>query len=445
MTHSLLLIDDDTAILSALNLLLKASGFSVSMVTSPEAALAWLKQHRAALVLMDMNYSRDTTSGAEGLELLQAIKAAEPLVPVVVMTGWASIELAVAAMQKGAADFVQKPWENQRLVQVIHTQLKLAKTEHQVQKLQAENQLLRSQQHTDIVAESASMQQLLQLIKQLGDSDVNLLLTGSHGTGKSTLARYIHQQSRRRQQAFIELNMGAVPESLFESELFGHVKGAFTDARESRMGRFELADAGTLFLDEIGTTPLSQQPKLLRVLESQQFEPVGSSRTQSVNVRLISATNADLKQLVKDGQFRQDLLYRLNTVEIRLPDLAQRTEDIWPLFQQFCQQYAAQYQKELPVLSAKEQQQLLAYDWPGNVRELSQVAQRLVLFGSLELMLTRGAAAEVHQYADDLTLEAIELQVISQRLRQYAGNANAAAQSLGLSRSAFYRRLEKNK
>jgi len=456
MNQNILIIDDDAGILSALKMLLKSEGFSTVIAESPEQGLAALSRQDFHLVLMDLNYSQDTTSGEEGLRLISSIRKLDELVPVVVMTGWGTIEVAVNTMQNGANDFIQKPWENDRLLAIISNQIKLANSQKESQKLSQQNQLLREEvsDNSEIVAESAEIKRVLGVLNQVAKSDVNVLLTGENGTGKSMFARYIHAQSTRSNSSQISVNMGAVTETLFESEMFGHVKGAFTDAKSTRIGRFELADDGTLFLDEIANTPYSQQGKLLRVLEDSQFEKVGSSKTQTVDIRLITATNADLKLAVADGDFRKDLLYRINTIEIEIPPLRQRVDDILPLANAFLRNVAKKYSQpvlriEKPAISA-----LKSYTWPGNVRELGHVMERAQILcqsdsiNLADLGLSQTVVNELEtsncQSADDLrTIDIIEADIIEKRMTYFNGNALKSAESLGLSRSAFYRRLEK--
>ena len=463
----ILVVDDDVSIVATLRLLLKSEGYQVLTAQSPQEAEFLVKQQEVDLVLMDLNYSLDTTSGQEGLALISALKKLDELLPVVVMTGWASIDIAVQAMQRGAGDFVQKPWENERLLSILDNQLKLGRSLRSQDRLSSENQLLKSavadELDQGLVAESPAMRQLLQTLEQVAASDINILLTGENGTGKSLMAQYIHRQSARFAKSIVSVNMGSITETLFESEMFGHVKGAFTDAKSQRIGRFELADGGSLFLDEIGNIPLSQQAKLLRVLEEQQFEKVGSSKTQRCDVRVISATNADLPAMVEDGRFRMDLLYRMNTLELRIPALRERPEDVAPLTRRFVAKFAAKYNRGGLNLTETALAALSAYHWPGNIRELSHMIERAVLLTSggqiteQQLMLpgealAQGAKAATAQAVTssaesgcnpEQTLEDIEKQAIVQRLAHFDGNANKAAQSLGLGRSSFYRRLDK--
>lgn len=480
----ILIADDDVAIVTSLRLLLSHSGFEIVHANSPGECVFLAEKHNPDLLLLDMNYTQDTTSGSEGLDLIARLRQWDEQVPVVVMTGWATIDLAVAAMQKGANDFVQKPWDNNRLISIIQAQLKIASVQKHSRLLSRENQILKEDLKTQtlpIIAQSSAMQSLLKQCKQAAPSDACILITGENGTGKSLLAETIHQQSMRCEGPLIIVNMGAIPESLFESELFGHAKGAFTDAKTKRLGRVELAEGGTLFLDEIGNMPLTQQSKLLQLLENKTFQPVGSSQSQTANVRVIAATNANLAQMVQDSTFRMDLLYRLNTLTLTLPTLKARQEDIVPLAEAFCQYFANKYQKPAIALSPNTQKALQSYHWPGNIRELSHVIERAVIFAEAnslsqkviisadELMLqdtsqddeitasTANASvdlksmtklknmADLNNMAELQTIEAIEKRVMQERLAHFNGNANQAATSLGLSRSAFYRRLDKYK
>jgi len=442
----ILLCDDQEDVLHALTLLLKAEGFTTTAVTSPAQALQQLRETPCDAALIDMNYTRDTTSGHEGLDLLAQLLAIEPGLPVVVMTAWGSIPLAVNALQRGARDFIEKPWENQRLLSVLRAQLALRQALRQNQRLQAENQLLR--QATDhFLANAPSMQRIEQLIDRVAPTDVNVLITGENGTGKSLAARALHARSPRAARALITVNAGSLPAGLFESELFGHIKGAFTDAREERIGRFELADGGTLFLDEIGNVPLPQQAVLLRVLESGEFERVGASRTQRVDARIIAATNAPLDAAVAEGRFRQDLLYRLNTVHLHLPPLRERREDILPLAQHFLRRHCARHARPAIIFSPAAVAALERHAWPGNIRELDHAIQRAILFasgdtiGPADLALASTAASAP---LEELPLEDVERLLIQKALARYGGNVTQAAQYLGISRSAMYRRIAKH-
>lgn len=456
MNQNILVVDDDESILSALTMLLKSEGYFPVTVDSPEGAMSATRKKEFSLILMDLNYSLDTTSGEEGLKLISAIRQIDELTPIVVMTGWGTIDVAVSTMKNGANDFIQKPWENDRLIAIINNQTQLASAQKRSQKLSQQNQLLREEYSLsrEIVAKSQTMKELLSTLKQVAKSDVSVLFTGENGTGKSLFARYLHDLSPRKNGAQISVNMGAVTESLFESEMFGHVKGAFTDAKSSRIGRFELADDGTLFLDEIANTPYSQQGKLLRVLEDSEFEKVGSSQTQSVNIRLVTATNSDLKSAVIEGKFRKDLLYRINAIEIEIPPLRDRIEDIIPLANAFLTKVAKKYSQPILSIDPAAETALKTYSWPGNVRELGHVMERAqvlcqkssIQVHDLGLNVSLSDTHRKTNYDADLrSLRQIEESVIDNRLTYFDGDAIKAAESLGLSRSAFYRRIEKPK
>jgi DNA-binding NtrC family response regulator len=368
----ILIIEDNREIRISAQFVLEDAGFQLIEADSPASAKKLLAQQKPDLILLDMNFGLDTTSGEEGLDCLRWLQQQNLDIPVVAMTAWSNTELVVKAMQLGAGDFIEKPWNNQRLIQVLQQQLRL-------QQLNRKNRALSQQLEKSLpqlVWQSESMNSLMQELENVAATDANILLTGENGTGKSQLAHWIHLHSARADQAFISVNMGAIPETLFESEMFGHKKGAFTDAREQRIGRFELAKSGSLFLDEIATIPFAQQAKLLRVLETGEFEMLGSSQTQQANVRIISATNADFSQLITEGIFRQDLYYRLNTLEFRVPALRERREDISPLAHFFLQKHAQAYRKLDLTLSTDAIKMLEAYDWPGNSRFSGSLIQK---------------------------------------------------------------------
>jgi DNA-binding NtrC family response regulator len=385
--------------------------------------------------------------------LLSKIRAVDPSLPVVVMTAWGSVDLAVEAMRRGARDFIQKPWDNARLLAVLRTQVELAQALRRGRRLEAENIALRdSVSDSDIpqiVAESPAMQAVLKLVERIGPADANVLIIGENGTGKEVITRLLHSISSRRSKPLISVNAGALAEGVFESELFGHVRGAFTDAKSDRVGRFELADGGTLFLDEIGNVPLNLQAKLLRVIETGEFERVGSSKTQKVNVRLLSATNADLHAEVAQGRFRQDLLFRLNTVEIRLPPLRDRLEDIPVLAEHFLKIHRERYRRPILGFTPEAFDALRHHLWPGNVRELDHVIERAVLMSTgntvtaFDLALEGTPDARLSARLEEMSLEDAERLLIKKALARFEGNANRAAEALGLSRSALYRRLQK--
>lgn len=439
--------DDQEHILEAIDLLLRPQGYRVDKVRSPALVRESLARNSYDAVLIDLNYTRDTTSGQEGLDLLTEVVAMDSTVPVIVITAWANVALAVEAMRRGARDFVQKPWENERLVSVLRTQIELHRALQHAARLEAENRLLRAEGRPEFIATAPAMQSVLDTIARVGPSDANVLITGEHGTGKEVVAQTLHALSTRACCALVVVNTGAIPDGLFESELFGHVKGAFTDARTDRIGRFELADAGTLFLDEIGNVPPRQQAKLLRVLESGEIERVGSSRPRRVNVRLLSATNTELAAACAAGQFREDLLFRLNTVEIHVPALRERREDIPVLAAHFLSRYSARYRRPVQRFDPAALQALKQHSWPGNVRELDHTIERAVLMcrtrdiqpGDLFLNSYRPSS----QNLEDLSLEAVEAVLVRKALQRFQGNVSQAAEALGLSRGALYRRMEK--
>jgi DNA-binding NtrC family response regulator len=442
----ILAADDQEHILEALDLLLHPQGYRVDKVRSPALVRECLASDSYDAILIDLNYTRDTTSGQEGLDLLSQIVALDSTVPVIVMTAWANVELAVEAMRRGARDFVQKPWENERLVSILRTQVELHRALQQAARLEAENRLLRAEGRPEFIATAPSMQQVLDTIARVGPSDANVLITGEHGTGKEVVAQTLHALSLRASRPLVAVNTGAIPDGVFESELFGHVKGAFTDARTDRIGRFELADGGTIFLDEIGNVPLRQQAKLLRVLESGEIERVGSSRARRVNVRVLSATNADLPAACTSGQFREDLLFRLNTVEIHVPALRERREDIPVLAGHFLARYASRYRRQVQTFDASAMQAMKQYAWPGNVRELEHTIERAVLMcrGEEIQAADLSLSARVQsQNLEDLSLEAVEAVLVRKALQRFQGNVSQAAEALGLSRGALYRRMEK--
>jgi DNA-binding NtrC family response regulator len=443
----ILAADDQQHILEALQLLLHPQGYRVDSVKSPAQVREVLATDSYDAVLIDLNYTRDTTSGQEGLDLLSEIVAADSNLPIIVMTAWGNVELAVEAMRRGARDFIQKPWDNERLVAILRTQVELHRTLIRAERLAAENRLLHAQGRPEFIASAASMQPVLDAIARVGPSDANVLITGEHGSGKEIVAHTLHALSSRASRPLVAVNTGALSEGVFESELFGHVKGAFTDARTDRIGRFELADGGTIFLDEIGNVPIRQQAKLLRVLESGEIERLGSSRTRQIDVRVISATNTDLPAACASGQFREDLLFRLNTVEINVPPLRGRREDIPVLAIHFLKRYASRYRREIVGFDASALQIMTHYAWPGNVRELEHTLERAVLMcrgreiqpADLGLNLQRPQA----QNLDELSLEAVEALLIRKALSRFQGNVSQAAEALGLSRGALYRRMEK--
>jgi DNA-binding NtrC family response regulator len=449
----ILIADDQPDVLAALRLLLKGEDYAIVTASSPAGVLKIVESEELDLVLIDLNYARDTTSGSEGLDLLPRIQAIDPNLPAVVMTAWGSVDVAVEAMRRGARDFIQKPWDNARVLAVLRTQVELARALRRGQRLEAENLTLRddgaSAKLSQVIAESPAMKSIMNIVQRIGPADANVLITGENGTGKEVIARSLHAISARAAKPLVSVNAGALAEGLFESELFGHVRGAFTDAKTDRVGRFELADGGTLFLDEIANVPLNLQPKLLRVLETGEFERVGSSKTRKVNVRVLSATNADVRADMTEGKFRQDLMFRLNTVEIHLPPLRDRREDIAPLAEHFLRQLCERYRRERMIFTPQALEALRQHSWPGNVRELDHVIERAVLMSAtntvtaMDLALQTTPAAQISARLEEMSLEDAERLLIQKALARFEGNANRAAEALGLSRSALYRRLQK--
>ena len=440
-----LIADDQRDVIEALQLLLKAEAYQTDTADSPAAVLKAVERREYDVVLIDLNYARDTTSGEEGLDLLARLRNIDETLPIVVMTAWASVSLAVEAMRRGACDFIEKPWNNERVLSIFRTQTELGRAVRRTRRLEEQNRL-QGEACPSLIAQSAAMRPVLDVIARVGPSDANVLITGENGTGKGLVAQALHAASRRASRPLVTINAGGVSEGVFESELFGHVKGAYTDARQDRIGRFEMADGGTLFLDEIANVPLSQQQKLLRVLERGEFERLGSSTTRKADVRLIAATNADIDAEIAAGRFRQDLLFRLNTVELRLPALRDRPDDIPVLANHFLASHAARYRKKLLGFESSALVVLSEYAWPGNVRELDHAVERAVLMATTERIrvadLQLRPARELPARIDDMSLEDVEALMIKKALSRH-GNVSEAARALGLSRSALYRRLER--
>lgn len=445
-----LVADDRADILQAIRLLLRSEGLEVTTATSPRDVAAALAEREFDVLLLDMNYARDTTSGKEGLELIARINAVHPGLPIVVMTAWGSVDNVVEAMRRGARDYVEKPWDNARLVATLRNQIELGRALRRSERLEAENRRLTQDGLPTLIAESRAMAPVLRVTERVAASDAHVLITGEHGTGKEVVARWIHARSARARRPLVTVNAGGISEGVFESELFGHVMGAFTDAKTERTGFFELADGGTLFLDEIGNMPARLQGKLLRVLQTGEFQRVGSSVTRRTDVRILSATNIDIAAEVAAGGFREDLLYRLNTVELQLPPLRERREDVPLLAAHFLQQQVAHYKKPIRGFAPDAMQAMLDYAWPGNVRELQHAIERAVLMaggdhlevGDLNLR-TRALASAGERSIDDLSLEDVERLLIRRALERHGGNVSQAAETLGLSRSALYRRLQR--
>ncbi len=448
VTSRILVADDDADVLEALRLLLRSEGLHVETAMSPSAVIAAVTTRDFDALLMDMNYTRDTTGGAEGLDLLTTLQQIDSTLPVVVMTAWGSIDGAIESIRRGARDYIEKPFDNTRLLHVLQTQIELGRAVRRSQLLESENLSLRAAGAPRLIATSPAMQPALRLMERIGPSDASALITGEHGTGKDVVAHWLHAASPRHARQMVTVDLGGLADGVFESELFGHTKGAFTDAKTDRVGRFELADGSTLFLDEVANLSLSQQAKLLRVLQTGEFERVGSSKTRRVDVRILAATNADLRAAVAAGRFREDLFFRLNTVEIHLPPLRERPEDIPALAAHFLAQFAARYHRKAATIGPDAMQALLAYRWPGNIRELAHAVERATLLAEGDVLratdLTFRAVGDSAPRLDEMSLDDVERVLITKALARFEGNVSAAADALGLSRSALYRRLQRH-
>jgi DNA-binding NtrC family response regulator len=446
MPGRILIADDQVNILDALRLLLGGEGFDVTQATSPAELIAAIEKSDFDLALIDLNYARDTTSGQEGFELLERIHAIDATLPVMVMTGWSSVAGAVEAMRRGARDYIEKPWDDDKLLAAVQTQLELRRALRFGRRLEEENARLRRRALPTFIAEAPSMKSVRDTIDRVAPSEASVLITGEHGTGKEVVASLLHRLSQRASRPLVTMNAGGLSEGVAESELFGHVKGAFTDARADRLGCFELADEGTLFLDEIANMPIKLQPKLLRVLQTGEMQRVGSSRVTFVNVRVISATNADLAAEVDAGRFREDLLYRLNTVVLHLPPLRERPEDIRPLAEHYLARFGAKYGRKLDGFDPAAMKAIEAHTWPGNVRELGHAIERAVLMADSGRIMPSDLGINASNAsggaADEMTLEQVEKLFIQKVLARHAGDVRKAAEQLGMSRSALYRRLQ---
>jgi DNA-binding NtrC family response regulator len=444
----ILVADDQVDILDALKLLLSDEGYEVTVARSPAEALERLEGAEFDAAILDLNYTRDTTSGQEGLDLMERIRALDPTLPVLVVTAWSSVSGAVEAMRRGARDYIEKPWDDERLLVTVRTQVDLRRALRRSQRLQEANTRLQRGSTPTFIGESPAIREVRQTIERIAPSDAAVLITGEHGTGKEVVATWLHALSERRSKPLVTMNAGGLAEGIAESELFGHVKGAFTDARFDRIGCFELADEGTLFLDEIANMPVRLQAKLLRVLQTGEVQRVGSSRLRFVNVRVLSATNADLRAEIDAGRFREDLLYRLNTVVIHLPPLRERAEDIEALAMHFLTHFASRYRKPINGFDDAAKKVLRAHRWPGNVRELGHAVERGVLMAepSAALISARHLGLQDARSADAppdaLSLEEAERVFILKVLARHGGDVRLAAQQLGMSRSALYRRLQ---
>ncbi|WHZ09447.1 MAG: Two-component transcriptional response regulator, LuxR family [Cytophagales bacterium] len=446
----ILMIDDDEDVLLAAKILLKKNNHQVIIEKNPNKIPFLLNNDTYDVILLDMNFSKDTTSGKEGFEWLKQIRERDPRAVVIMITAFGDVEMAVRALKEGATDFILKPWQNEKLVATISTAIKLKKSYLEVDKLRKAKQMLEeqiSQPFRDLIGKSSALKEVFALIDKVAKTDANVLILGENGTGKELVARAIHQNSLRKDNSFVAVDMGAITETLFESELFGHKKGAFTDAREDRPGRFELANKGTLFLDEIGNLSMSLQSKLLSALQSRQVTRVGSNQAMEVDIRLICATNMPLHQMVQEGKFRQDLLYRINTVEINIPPLCDRIDDISLLAEHFLNFYARKYHKEIISVSPEAINKLKKYPWPGNVRELQHAIERAVIMADSNMLQESDFLFSKKGYesssTDSLNLDEVEKQAVIKAIQLHGGNISKAADELGLTRASLYRRMEK--
>lgn len=448
----ILVVDDDNDVLQAAKLFLKQHVEKVDTEKNPKSVPNLLKNYDYDLILLDMNFTEDVSSGEEGFYWLKKIHEIDPALALVLITAYGDVEKAVKAVKMGATDFVLKPWQNEKLLATVHSALNLTESRREVDVLRTRQKQLNEdidQHYQDIIGRSTAMNKVFQTIEKVAKTDANVLITGENGTGKELVARALHRRSDRSDEVFISVDMGAIPENLFESELFGHTKGAFTDAKEKRAGRFEIASGGTLFLDEIGNLPLQLQPKLLSVIETRKVTRVGSNKAINIDIRLICATNVQIQEMVQNDEFRQDLLYRINTIEIQLPPLRERTEDISLLAEHFLKQYARKYNKQITNISESALNKLVSYSWPGNVRELQHAVERAVIMTDHtilqpeDFLLTSLSADEEQMVFDNYNLEDVEKTVIRKALDKHEGNISKSADELGLTRASLYRRMEK--
>ncbi len=447
----ILMIDDDEDVLLAAKMLLKKYSYHVIIEKNPNKIPFLLNNDTYDVILLDMNFSKDTTSGKEGFDWLRQIKEKDSDAVVIMITAFGDVEMAVRALKEGATDFILKPWQNEKLIATISTAIRLKKSYNEVDKLRKAKQMLEeqiSQPFRDIIGQSQAIKDVFSLIDKVAKTDANILILGENGTGKELVARAIHLKSLRKDNSFVAVDMGAITETLFESELFGHKKGAFTDAREDRPGRFELANGGTLFLDEIGNLSMSLQSKLLTALQSRQVTRVGANQAMEVDIRLICATNMPLAQMVKEGKFRQDLLYRMNTVEIQIPALYERVEDIPMLANHFLNYYSKKYRKEVLSISSEAATKLKKYAWPGNVRELQHALERAVIMADSPTLqesdfLFSRKGNDSSPDPDTLKLDEVERAAVTKAIQLHNGNISKAADELGLTRASLYRRMEK--
>jgi two-component system response regulator HydG len=444
----ILVVDDDPDILTAARVVLRQKLESVETESNPKKLLFLLNQNRYDVILLDMNYTAGKTTGSEGLVWLKEILSLQPEQQVIMVTAYGDIKLAVEAMKEGAADFIVKPWENEKLEATVKAsfQHSLSRTElNQLKKKQSQYSRVMSTPETEPIGNSPLIKDVMNSVSKVAKTDANILLLGENGTGKELIAKLIHHQSLRKEQPFIKVDVGSLTPTLFESELFGHKKGAFTDAREDRIGRMELANGGTLFLDEVGNLALPLQTKLLSALQNREITPLGSNKSLSINIRLISATNLDIHEAVRAGQFREDLLYRINTVEITLPPLRLRSDDIIPLAIHFLATYSSKYRKE-KILGAEALKYLQKYSWPGNVRELQHAVERAVIMSDQPELSPRDfllSSRREHEKKEVINLEDMEKNAIITAIRKYQGNMSKVSKELGIGRTTLYRKMVK--
>ena len=446
----ILIVDDNEDVLFALNLLLEPYTEKIKVATTPDRIEHFMTTFHPDLILLDMNFSRDAISGQEGFESLKQILQLDPQAIVIFMTAYADTDKAVRAIKAGATDFIPKPWEKDKLLATLTSGMRLRQSQQEVNMLKEQVEILSGQNasENDIIGESPAMQEVFATIEKLRDTDANILVLGENGTGKDVIARLLYRCSPRYGRPFVTIDLGSIPEQLFESELFGYEKGAFTDARKPKAGRMEVATGGTLFLDEIGNLSLPMQAKLLTAIEKRQISRLGSTQSVSIDVRLICATNADIRHLVEEGNFRQDLLYRINTIELHIPPLRERGNDIILLADYFLQRYARKYQKEMRGLTREAKAKLLRYSWPGNVRELQHTMERAVILGDGSLLrpdnfLFQASSPRLKKEEEILNLEQLERQAVEKAMRLSEGNMTRAAEYLGITRFALYRKIEK--
>ena len=446
----ILIVDDNEDVLFALNLLLEPYTEKIKVATTPDRIEHFMTTFHPDLILLDMNFSRDAISGQEGFESLKQILQMDPQAIVIFMTAYADTDKAVRAIKAGATDFIPKPWEKDKLLATLTSGMRLRQSQQEVSILKEQVEVLSGQNasENDIIGESSAMQEVFATINKLSNTDANILILGENGTGKDVIARLLYRNSPRYGKPFVTIDLGSIPEQLFESELFGYEKGAFTDARKAKAGRMEVATGGTLFLDEIGNLFLPMQAKLLTAIEKRCISRLGSTQATPIDVRLICATNADIRRLVDEGDFRQDLLYRINTIELHIPPLRERGNDILLLAEYFLQRYARKYQKEMRGLTREAKNKLLKYAWPGNVRELQHTVERAVILGDGSLLrpenfMFQASVSRQKKEEEVLNLEQLERQAVERAMRLSEGNVTRAAEYLGITRFALYRKLEK--